>query len=365
MPILASALQHPALSAPSPAPGSDEHLINRSLLDHLDAHDTVDFPPTYPKQSSTERQFIPPVTSLDSSQGAQSAIQQAESLLREDHPESAPLQYQPQPYWGPSAFAGIQTPVQQNSLRHRQSSSNDALRTFGNISGSIVETTPTQPYPQELYSSSSTSTIPDVPSFSRTVAASEFDYSTGHSMQGVNSRMNGTGPPVSNRPNPSVFGTVSQLNSIVNTFSLYNDSGPHPVSMPATFMQPPQTSNHPLSMMASQSSNGPQVQNGLHPHPHMQQILTAAPVAGISPAAQLAQIIESLPPQKKNVVIGRLQEYAMQGIPPQQSLPPLTVQPVAQTQQPPQTGPLPQEDISTIFVVGFPDDITVCFHYSL
>ena len=361
MPTLASTLQHSALSAPSPAPGSDEHLINRSLLDHLDAHDVVDFPGAYPVQPSAERQFIPSATSLDTSQGAQSAIQQAENLLRDDQPESASLQYQPQPYWGPSAFAGIQAPAQQNSLRHRQSSSNDALRAFGNMNGAIADAASSQPYPQELYSSSSTSTIPDGPSFPRNVGAPEFDYSAGHSMQGVNGRMNGTGPPIGNRPNPNPFGMVSQLDLSHNYPHFSNGSGPLPVSMSTTFMQQPlQTSNHPLQMVPPQSSNGPQVQNGLLPqHSQMQQMLTAGPGTGISPAAQLAQIIESLPPQKKNVVIGRLQEYAIQGIPPQQSLPPPPAQPVSQTQQPQQAGALSQEDISTIFVVGFPDDITV------
>jgi hypothetical protein len=180
-------------------------------------------------------------------------------------------------------------------------------------------------------------------------------------MQGANGRMNGTGPPIGNRPNPNPFGMVSQLNLSHNYPHLSNGSGPLPVSMPATFMQQPlQTSNHPLQMITPQSSNGPQVQNSHLPqHPQMQQMLTAAPVTGISPAAQLAQIIESLPPQKKNAVIGRLQEYAIQGIPPQQSLPPPPAQPVTQTQQPQQAGALSQEDISTIFVVGFPDDITV------
>jgi hypothetical protein len=229
------------------------------------------------------------------------------------------------------------------------------------MNGAIADAIPNQPYPQELYSSSSNSTIPDGPSFPRNVSAPEFDYSGGHSMQGVNGRMNGTGPSIGNRPNPNAFGMVSQANLSYNYPHFSNGSGPLPVPMPTTFMQQPlQTSNHPLPMIPPQPSNGPQVQNGLLPqHPQIQQMLAAAPTSGISPAAQLAQIIESLPPQKKSAVIGRLQEYAIQGIPPQQSLPPPSAQPASQTQQPQQAGALPQEDISTIFVVGFPDDITV------
>ena len=358
------------MSAPSPVPGSDEHLINRSLLDHLDAHDAVDFSAIYSAQATAERQLIPPAGSLDTSPQAQAAIQQAESLLRDDRPESSSLQYPSQPYWGPGAFAGLQAPAQQNSLRHRQSSSNDALRAFGAMNGAIVDGPPKQqqqqqqPYPQELYSSSSASTITDGPSFPRNVAAPEFDYSAGHSMQQqrVNGNMNGNGPPIGSRPTPNVYGTVQQTALVYSYPHLSNGSGPLPGSMPTGFMQQPlQATNHSLSMI-SQSSNGPQVPNGLLPQlPQMQQMLTAPSLTGVTPAAQLVQLIQGMSPDKKNAVIERLQGLAIPGMPPAQSLPPPAAQPTTQTQQQSQVGALSQEDISTIFVVGFPDDITVRF----
>lgn len=362
MPILASTLQHPGLTSPSPAPGSDEHLINRSLLDHLDAHDAVDFSAIYSAQATADRQLIPSASSLDTSPQAQSVIQQAESLLRDDRPESSSLQYPPQPYWGPGAFAGLQAPPQQTSLRHRQSSSNDALRAFGSINSAIAEPAPKQPYPQELYSSSSTSNITDGPSFPRNVAAPEFDYTAGHSMQRVvNGTMNGTAPPLGTRPNPNAFGTVLHAALSYSYPHLPNGIGPLPGSMPAAFMQQPlQPTNHPLSMISPQSSTGPQVPNGLISQlPPMQQMLTAQPLPGVTPAAQLVQLIQGMSPDKKNAVIERLQGMAMQAMPPTQSLPTSSTQPASQTQQQSQAGALSQEDISTIFVVGFPDDITV------
>ncbi|KIM29540.1 hypothetical protein M408DRAFT_115266 [Serendipita vermifera MAFF 305830] len=303
--------------------------------------------------NSDSRQLISSATSLvDTSPQAQSAIQQAESLLREDKQESTSLQYPSQSFWGSGAFAGLQSPPQQTSLRHRQSSSNDALRAFGNMNGPIADAVPKQPFPQELYSSSSTSTDPS--SFPRNVSAPEFDYSAGQRV------VNGTGVPLgsasSRPPAPNAFGTVPQASSLSYSYPhLSNGSGPLPGSIQTTGFMPPSS----LSMLSPQSSTGPQVPNGLLPQlPPMGQMLPTPSLPGPTSAAQLVQLLQGMSPDKKSAVIERLQGMTMQTLPPPQSLPPPAAQPVSQPQQQSQGGALSQEDISTIFVVGFPDDIT-------
>jgi hypothetical protein len=107
-----------------------------------------------------------------------------------------------------------------------------------------------------------------------------------------------------------------------------------------------------MPIMPQHPTNGTQLQNA--------SMYSSVPPSQ-APGVQLAQIFHNLPPQQKAVVMGRLQEMALnpqqsQPQPPQQQQ--QTQPPQTLSVQPPQPGTAPEE-ISTIFVVGFPDDMTV------
>jgi hypothetical protein len=329
LPILASAVQQAGLTSPSPALVSDEHLINRSLLDHLDAHDAIDF-------ALPERQRLSSTSSADTLQQPPS---QNESFLHDSALEPNSLLYPTQSYRSQPSFAAMQPPAQQHSLRHHPSASNDALRGFGPINPPGVDPNTKQPFPQELYSSSA---ITDPSPFSR--SGSEYDYPLNGSINGLGSSSQ---PVLSNRPSPNTFGMGPQP---VSAFPL--SGGP---ILPSSLMQPVQKQppQQPvMPIMPQHPTNGTQLQNA--------SMYSSVPPSQ-APGVQLAQIFHNLPPQQKAVVMGRLQEMALN---PQQSQP----QPPQQQQQaqppqtlsvqPPQPGTAPEE-ISTIFVVGFPDDMTV------
>ncbi|KAG8832532.1 hypothetical protein FRC17_001189 [Serendipita sp. 399] len=337
-------VQHPSLASPSPALVGDEHLINRSLLDQLDAHDAIDFM-SFTAKGSPDHQS----SGQDALQVSPPVPPSRETLIREDKHDPASVSFQNHSYRSMPPLGGLQPPTQQNPLRHRQSASNDALRAFGAIPSTSGEPENMPSFPQELYSSSAG--IPEPSVFSRALSGPEYDFvQTSSSQVSGSNAISGGGiaPPSSSILSRSnTFGSTQPLISTFpsNSVPPLSSTSLSGLSMPAPLAS--QTTSYP-SQQATQSIS--QAHSVSLSHSSVQQLLPGAP-----PAAQLMQMLQNLPPQQKSAVMGRLHELAS-GAPPQSSVQPLAMPPNGVSPQQLQA-PI-QEEISTIFVVGFPDDMT-------
>ncbi|KAG8789437.1 hypothetical protein FRC20_003780 [Serendipita sp. 405] len=301
----------------------------------------------FPTRSSPERQ-------TNVQETMQTAQQPRENLLREENHDNMSLSYTNQAYRPIATIGGLQPPTQQNPLRHRQSASNDALRAFGAVPNTSGESANKPSFPQELYSSSAG--IPETSVFSRALNGPEYDFVQSSSSQvsgpnTINGANGGTAPPASMLARSNAFGNAQPLMPTFSNPSVpaLPSAVPPPASLPGLSMAAPlapQTASH-LPQQATQPIS--QAHSVSLSHSSVQQILPGAP-----PAAQLMQMLQNLPPQQKNAVMGRLHELASGA--PQSSIPPLAIPPNGLS--PPQLQAPTQEEISTIFVVGFPDDMT-------
>lgn len=297
---------------------------------------SVGFPPPAPSTKQTHT-VGPPAESL---QPPGASPQKGESLVRDEKSDSNsfPYTYRPQ-----GAFADLQPPAQPNPLRHRPSASNDALRAFGAVPNLMNDPPAKQSFPQELYSSS-TSNLSDPSAFGRGFNGVDYELASSHSTSTTNT-LNGSSTPgphsILPRSNPFNMSAAASAGFSSTTVPLYSNQVQ--LSIAPGALQTSSLSQQTLPS-ATQPPPIPPIHNVSLSHSSVQQFLPGAPST-----AQLMQALQSMPPQQKNAVVGRLQELA-------QSVP-VPIPPASAAQQPIPGGQA-QEEISTIFVVGFPDDMT-------
>jgi hypothetical protein len=297
-------------------------------------------------------------TAAEGIQHPQPVQSRSNNFMRDEQLEGMNYQYYSQPYRPQGMFAPLPPSEQQNTLRHRQSSSNDALRSFGPGSQSLLDTNVQQSAPQELYSTA-TSNSHEAFQFSRNPNGQEFEFAS-NLMQNSSIQINGPVmslnlPPQSQVP-PHISNGSAQFNIVQQqqTTSFSNSSGmsshpshttgpgPLPTSpgmaspTSSTIIQP-----QLMQMFPSHPSSGIQVQANSRSH-------QSPPHPGTQQNSQLPHLMQNISlgvnPQSKGSNLG----------------PPIGIPPPA----PPQSGSgqlqgISHEEISTIFVVGFPDDMTV------